>query len=146
MANVINFLNRNWFKSLENVMRRHYYPGYQLVDSSRVNVLKTKFGSFNFTPALQTYYNLFEQIDDYKTDDLKSTDVVLDIGANIGVFTILAAQKVSKVVAVEPLFHKELEANVEMNALKNVRCLPYALSDCKYLKINFCNREKIASG
>lgn len=142
MANIINFLNRNWFKSLENVMRRHYYPGYQLVDSSRVNALVTKFGSFNFTPALQTYYDLFEQIDTYKLDDLKKSDVVLDIGANIGAFTIAVAKRVDHVIAVEPLFYDELKANVKLNGLENVTCLPFALGTGDSFEISFCNKTK----
>jgi len=142
MANIIKFLNRNWFKSLENVMRRHYYPGYQLVDSSRVNALVTKFGIFNFTPALQTYYDLFEQIDDYRTDDLKSTDVVLDIGANIGAFTVLAAKKVSQVVAVEPLFWRDLDSNIKLNKLNNVVSLPYALGRTSTMEIAFCEKKE----
>lgn len=142
MANIINFLNRNWLKALENVMRRHYYPGYQLVDSSRVNALITKFGIFNFTPALQTYYDLFEQIDDYRTDDLKSTDVVLDIGANIGAFTVLAAKKVSQVVAVEPLFWRELDSNIKLNKLNNVVSLPYALGRTSTMEIAFCKKKE----
>lgn len=142
ISNIISFFNRNWVKSLENVMRRHYYPGYQLVDSSRVSTLKTKFGEFSFTPTLQTYYNLFEQIDDYRTDDLKSTDVVLDIGANVGVFTVLAAKKVSQVVAVEPLFWRELDQNVKLNKLNNVVSLACALGRSSTLEISFCNKKE----
>lgn len=148
MVDTVNFFNRNWIRALENVLRRRYYPGYQLVDSKRVGVLQTKYGAFHFSKALQTYYNLFEQIETYKVDDLQKTDVVLDIGANIGAFTVLAAPKVRHVIAVEPLFCGELKMNIELNKLDNVRLLPYALGWVSpfsehYGRISFCGEDEL---
>jgi len=66
------------------------------------------------------YYNIYE-----RHYGLKPGDVVLDVGANYGVFTIKAARKVGKdglVIAIEPdpVHVKYLEKNVKLNGLKNV--------------------------
>jgi len=51
---------------------------------------------------------------------VRSTDIVVDVGANIGAVTIPLAKVAKKVYAVEPLFYKELEDNVKLNGLDNV--------------------------
>jgi FkbM family methyltransferase len=53
---------------------------------------------------------------------IRRGDVVLDLGAHIGFFTVYAARRAGKVIAVEPLprnFHN-LEVNVRLNKLDNV--------------------------
>jgi FkbM family methyltransferase len=71
-----------------------------------------------------------EVIDKY----LKPGDTFLDIGANIGFFTLYAARivgKSGKVHAFEPnpLTFTKLRQNVELNELGNVSTCPVALSD-----------------
>lgn len=66
---------------------------------------------------------------EYDWSDIRATDVVVDIGANIGGFTIAAALKAKYVFAIEPLFYKQLEKNIELNNLENVTVLPFALGD-----------------
>ncbi len=61
-----------------------------------------------------------------------SQDAVVDIGANFGSFTVFAAQRTrGPVVAVEP--HPEnrrfLDMNLEANDCRDVRVLPYAVTD-----------------
>ena len=58
--------------------------------------------------------------DDYRFDDILKTDVVLDIGANIGAFSLMAARKAQKVIAIEPLFFGELKENIELNNIINI--------------------------
>lgn len=111
---------------MDEVIRR-VRPGFVKIDTARVRYVETKHGKFHYTRALQKYYNVFEQVDEYKVDDLKSDDIVFDIGANLGVFTSLVANRVKHIVAVEPLFFNELMENIELNGLDNVTCLPYAL-------------------
>lgn len=136
------FLNRNWVRSLGNVICKHYYPKYRRVDIVNITKIQTDYGVFHYSKALQEFPDVFEQIRDYNVADLQSDDVVLDLGANIGAFTILAAKKVKSVTAVEPLFGAELQANVELNGLKNVTCLTTALGDCRTVEIDFCNKKQ----
>jgi FkbM family methyltransferase len=57
--------------------------------------------------------------------------VVLDIGANTGYYSIIAAKKSRHTYAFEPgsSNRKKLEENVTLNLLANVSILPYAVSD-----------------
>jgi FkbM family methyltransferase len=59
---------------------------------------------------------------------------VVDIGAHIGMYTILAAEKVGKtgkVVAIEPELknYKQLTENIDLNGLKNIIFENIALAD-----------------
>ncbi|CAM5625762.1 hypothetical protein SVIOM342S_03588 [Streptomyces violaceorubidus] len=61
-------------------------------------------------------------------------DGFVDVGANIGIFSVLAARLVGdggRVVAIEasPDLHRHLVRNVRLNALSNVRALNAAVSD-----------------
>lgn len=73
-----------------------------------------------------------EPMFDQGFDEIQPDWTILDIGASIGYYTILAANKASKgvVVAVEP--HPQivevLQRNVELHQLKNVRVVKCALS------------------
>jgi FkbM family methyltransferase len=66
--------------------------------------------------------------------DLRPGDIFVDVGANIGLFAIIAGRRVGpqgKVVAFEPSSKafRRLQENVRLNALENVTCLRMALSD-----------------
>jgi len=64
-------------------------------------------------------------------EEISPADVVLDVGANVGLYSIFTALKASDgmVIAVEPEPHslKRLQENVELNDLGNVRTLEVAL-------------------
>ncbi|MER6167435.1 FkbM family methyltransferase [Streptomyces violaceorubidus] len=65
---------------------------------------------------------------------LRPGDGFVDVGANIGVFSVLAARLVGdggRVVAIEasPDLHQRLVRNTRLNALGNVRALNAAVSD-----------------
>ena len=66
---------------------------------------------------------------------LEPGNVVLDVGANIGIFSLTAASRVGpdgKVIAVEPV-HLNVQSlckGVHANGFRNVAILPVAASDC----------------
>ncbi|WP_133255017.1 FkbM family methyltransferase [Phenylobacterium hankyongense] len=67
-------------------------------------------------------------------DVIRPGDVVVDVGANIGFFTLLSAKLVGEtggVVAIEasPPIAERLQRHVAMNDLKNVRVAAVAVSD-----------------
>ena len=67
---------------------------------------------------------------------VKPGDVVFDVGANVGFYTLLASVLVGsagKVVAFEPLPRNlvYLDRHMKMNQCLNVDVLPYAVSDCE---------------
>lgn len=64
---------------------------------------------------------------------VEPNDVVVDVGAHIGRYTLMAATKASKVVAVEPdpSNFRLLETNVALNGFTNVVLIPGALSSSR---------------
>lgn len=75
--------------------------------------------------------------------ELRPDDVVLDIGANIGVHTLFAALRADTVVSVEPDGPNEasLHRNLVRNHARNVTVVPSALTDHEtYLYISRGNK------
>jgi FkbM family methyltransferase len=68
---------------------------------------------------------------DWLLPRIKPTDVVWDVGANIGIYTVLMAKLAARVVAFEPMpaTVERLRANVELNRLDNVELVELALAD-----------------
>ena len=70
--------------------------------------------------------------DVYKIDLIKDPKRILDIGANIGTFTVVAAKRFpnAKIIAVEPEPHNvsQLKKNIELNHLSNVEIHQCAVS------------------
>lgn len=66
----------------------------------------------------------------YHLEKIKPTDIVIDVGAHIGVFSVIASQRAKSVIALEPvsdnfsLFKK----NIEINKCKNIIPIKKALS------------------
>lgn len=88
---------------------------------------------------------LIEQaIYEYDYSDIRPTDIVLDIGAAVGGFSLLASKMCEKVYAIEPLFCDELNKNKWLNNSMNVEILAYALSDVTEKEIvKFEGREMV---
>jgi len=69
---------------------------------------------------------------EFLTSHVRESDVFLDVGAHIGIYTVKLALKVSKVIALEPEPHNYdlLCKNVLVNGLSDkVIALPIAASD-----------------
>ncbi len=79
-------------------------------------------------------YWVFEGIffaDEYYPVHLEEDDVVLDVGANIGAFTVKVARKVKRVIAIEPepQNYRLLLENIKINNIQNVLPVNLAVSD-----------------
>jgi FkbM family methyltransferase len=75
-------------------------------------------------------YTLIEQAHiEYDWSDIQPTDVVLDIGAANGGFSIRAAKQCKKVIAIEPLLTGQLKSNIRLNRIKNIEIIPFGISD-----------------
>jgi len=87
---------------------------------------------------------LYRILCEYRFDDLKPDDVVLDLGANVGGFTLRAAKICKHVYAVEPLFVKELEVNIARNNLQDkITIIPYGVGFGEKININYQGTEKM---
>ena len=69
-------------------------------------------------------------------NNFEKKDVLYDVGANIGIYSLYASKKKIKTLSFEPAFHnfKKLRQNIKLNKVKN--CQPYslALSNKNYIK------------
>ncbi|MFG1306323.1 FkbM family methyltransferase [Xanthobacter autotrophicus] len=72
---------------------------------------------------------------------LRSGDVFVDVGANIGLFTLKAATFAGRVVAAEPgaVAGRQLADNLALNGFKNVTIVPKAISDTEGKAVLFHN-------
>ena len=101
---------------------------------------KTKFTLRNLMDLwvlTETYIKKDYQVHGIK---LESDWTIIDIGAGIGDFSILAAQKSStnKVYAIEPFLesYNLLEKNINQNKIKNISSSDLAISNSKYIALD----------
>jgi FkbM family methyltransferase len=75
--------------------------------------------------------------------ELKPEDVFYDIGACIGLFSLHAARRSSRVIAFEPepVFQKHLAKNCTINGINNITVLPYAVSDQSQTMVLFSDGD-----
>src|SRR5579885_1432959 len=84
------------------------------------------------TECFWPYYGIcFVGEYDYLLDNITKGDIVLDAGANVGIFSILASRKAHKVIAIEPdpENYGYLLKNIEANHAENIIPVNIALSD-----------------
>jgi FkbM family methyltransferase len=115
----------------------------------KVKLMDFRYGSVTLNYPYD-YYQFLKEIfvyDVYRSYLLKDGDIVLDLGANIGAFTILASRKIGKkglVIAVEPNRddYDLLRKNVEINGCDNVTALNIGVSTERETKdITFWGRK-----
>ena len=122
---------------LDSLLRACYMSkGYVIVPALQNGFLGDSYGlKYVLHSQLDT---LGDIKDDYSFDNILKTDVVLDIGANIGGFSLPASQKARVVYAVEPLYADVLKRNIALNDIENV-----TVFDCG---IGLDTRETISYG
>ncbi len=81
---------------------------------------------------------------DYRFSDIREEDIVIDVGANIGGFSIPASRVSKHVYAVEPITVEELRKNVAMNN-RSITVLETALGDGQAREIRWRSRRKSLS-
>jgi len=126
----------NFFKYGENIF---YYDcergvaGLSSIIADFVSIYSSRDRYFykNFIKSSSFYFEGPYELGEVK---LRHGDFVVDVGANIGVFTVLASKIVGasgKVLAFEPAADARtvLEKNIRENKLTNVEIFPFALSD-----------------
>ncbi|MEV5375585.1 FkbM family methyltransferase [Streptomyces nondiastaticus] len=114
-----------------------------LRDHPRRRVVRTRFGAVvpvDTQDLIQRYVYMFGTWEPHMTRwlsrRLRPGDTFIDVGANIGYFSLLAARLVGpsgRVVAIEasPVLHRSVLANVRRNACRNVRAVNTAVSDAR---------------
>lgn len=143
-------------KLIEKLMDKHLLSNKHFIDYMNYRcdrnthlLIDKKFLQDAFTTYHNTYFSVSEQLTsidevltDYHFSDIRPTDIVLDIGANIGAFTLFAAKKAKHVYAVEPLYTDILRKNIAKNNLKNVTVLEMGVGDDNKHLVKYGNRSK----
>ena len=123
----------------------YYNPSFVNIDTKDFDVIEVDGCRFYVTDQI----NSIQRVKSNSWfEGVRSTDVVVDIGANIGAITIPLAKVAKRVYAVEPLFWEELEANIKLNKLENVTTLKrYVGRNGKETKvIKFASKKAKALG
>ncbi|MER5561055.1 FkbM family methyltransferase [Streptomyces sp. NPDC002506] len=117
------------------------YLNPRLGDQPRRRVTQDRYGArfaVDTQDLIQRYLYLFGVWEPHMThwlrQRLRPGDAFIDVGANLGVFSVLGSRLVGsagKVVAIEasPAFHRGLLRNVALNHCDNVRAVNTAVSD-----------------
>jgi FkbM family methyltransferase len=140
----INFLFRITTLELWNCLKGRtkldFFKKYDFKFKTMLNkefLFNTPYGTY-MASSIDGWYAMQNNYEKYVqkvfNDNIKNINkdkIFLDIGANIGRFTVLNALRGYKVYAFEPAepIFKQLERNVKLNNLSNVVLIPYALSD-----------------
>lgn len=148
----VQLLNGNILEFLQIELKQYYHRNkarkqiksvkqwQAIIDNKQDVNLKIQRGvklKLNFDSALSKliYCHNFELLErKFVNHFLRPGDIFVDVGANIGLFTAIAAKLVGKkglVYAFEPcsLTYDRLKYNVKLNKFSNVKCNQIALSD-----------------
>ncbi len=103
-------------------MIRNNIPAFQRYINKKAD---SKYGIiFIPHPSNSSINDVFTE---YRFNDIQPTDIVLDIGANIGGFSLFVSKMVEHVYAVEPMLFDIIEKNVEVNNISNITVFSHAL-------------------
>lgn len=126
------------------INRRYKSEHFPIVDSRNVTHVMIK--NCFILPLNNQRNDMITQVySEYDFSNIETTDIVLDIGANVGIFSLAVKDKVKRVYAVEPLFFEELSENIRLNKVENITALNYALSNTD-IKLEFEGKTGYATG
>jgi FkbM family methyltransferase len=120
-------LKRNRWERFQNSSRRFIVHKYQ-------NIFKIRLYKDSYLSE-EIYANKFEMDEaQFISDFLKEGDIFIDIGANIGLYSLMAARRVGSqgiVYSFEPtsITYRRLSDNIRINRFKNIIPVNMALSD-----------------
>jgi hypothetical protein len=110
------YLNRR-FKSTKQSIVTHEYWDYAVLKNGCKFYITEDFTCID------------QVIEDYQFSDITKDTTVVDLGANIGGFTVQAAKMAKMVIAYEPIRGPELLANINLNDLTNVEFHPVGVGN-----------------
>lgn len=116
----------------------YYNPNTMLLSVDKIKVIEV--GGCKFYPN-EALEGLTQMDGDPWLAGTRPSDVVLDLGAHVGIMCIPLAKKVREVYAIEPLYFRELKQNLELNDLHNVEVWRIALGGGGALKLRYHERE-----
>jgi len=128
------FMIKDFVKVLLETRSIHKLINFMYHDQQTIILKKDVFDIIRTKDRLLYYVQ--ENIDsvweigkDFDIDQIGKEDIVVDLGACIGAFTLPAAVRAKKVYAVEPLLAEELTKNIKLNALTNIEVIEVGVGD-----------------
>ena len=125
----IKIMLEDFFKSKslqEFINHRFKDDSVYILPKNVAKYITTSYATFNYDSMLST----LSDVEEYNIDDLKPTDIVLDVGACIGAFSMKVAKKVKHVYSVEPMMIEKLKNNLNLNNdIKNITVIERALGE-----------------
>jgi FkbM family methyltransferase len=129
------------FNLQEWINHRYQDKTKMIIEKSVVDYITTPEGLHFYPFGIEILYQV---IWEYRFNDIKPDDIVLDLGANIGGFSLRAAQKCKHVYAVEPLYTDELNSNIALNNMQDkITVIPYGVGFGEMVPIRYQGREKV---
>jgi FkbM family methyltransferase len=92
---------------------------------------------------LDTAFRQIVEVPEYRFEDIRPDDRIIDIGANVGAFCIRASRCSQYIVAVEPVTASLLRQNIQLNGVP-IRVIEGALGDGNPKKISWDDCEVIS--
>lgn len=131
-------------KSIQDYINRRYQdPTKSIFNRAFIGSIETvQMHDGNIFDASKDFNMIHDSYSDYDISHLRPNDIVLDIGANVGGFSLRAARKAKHVYAVEPLMGDYLKRNIALNDLDNITVLEYGLGETGSAEIEFHGAQK----
>ena len=139
----VKFLVRDFFRSgslQQFINKRFKDKDYVVLGKKNIHYVVMENGDmFYMSDDLNAINAVYEE---YVFDDIRKDDIVIDIGATIGDFSIPASRMCDYVYAVEPITTEELRKNISLNKRDNIRVIEAALGSGDMEKIEWRDHEK----
>lgn len=114
-------------KTFQEFINNRFNDSNKVVLDRRIfKIVGTESGLFYIDDMV---YTIEEVANDYIFDDIRKTDIVLDIGACIGAFSLKIYKNVNQVYAVEPILNGRITKNIQLNNAQNVTVLNSSLGN-----------------
>jgi FkbM family methyltransferase len=128
-------------KSVQEVINRQFYDKNKvIVELGYIDYVVMRDGNKYYMSGLTNTAIQAQQ--DYIFDDIRKEDIVIDIGASVGGFSIPASKKAKHVYAVEPMTQDMLTKNILLNKSENIDVLDVALGDGETTRLEWLGKSR----
>ena len=129
-------------KSFQKVINSLFYDKNKLIIESPEYIDYVVMRDGNKYYMSRLINGVMQAQQDYIFDDIRKDDIVIDIGASIGGFSIPASKKAKYVYAVEPMTLDLLRKNILLNEREDINILDVALGDGKTAIIEWLGESR----
>lgn len=103
-----------------------WYKNSNIISNNTFKMIGTDDSLFYIDNNLMT---IIEVENEYHYSDIRPSDIVMDIGACIGGFSIKISNNVNKIYAIEPVMTNSLQDNINLNYKQNITVIEALLGN-----------------